>query len=308
MFWSLDHRGPILALMVFALAGPIGQAGEPPAPERIPVSQEECRKLSDRLQNNLSQLESLETAQILFVMGWTDGTAKVFGVITDESQRNAIAEMGLKALQREADQGLVGLRVSDLNTSSLVLARRPTAVPVDFVRRLEKILNTLPSCLLRVQAYSPSSQKLCLCGFIESPEYLQTLKQAIANVKGIRGVDTRDVVVAGKCSASSQRDWGYTDLYRGLRNTDGNAMTEAATALIRSGQGTVDVWYLRAAGHLMASQRDQAVGDIRVAMALDGSSFYRSQRFSPLQRVQGNLREELERMVAFGVCLSVAHD
>lgn len=286
-------RGLVLLHLLPALTA---LAQSPTAVGPLPPAQWE--RLTERLQNNLGQVEALATARIVLVTAWSDGIAQVSGFIAEESQRREIEIQGFKALQREANNKLIPLAITRLDTSYLVVLPPAGSPPLNRVATLDRFFESIPQSVLRVQMFDPARNLVQVCGAMSSQEHLRVLQNRLPVLKEYR-MTLDDVIVADAKMPRVDYTWGYNDVNYGLRGASSEVVLSAADQMIRLGYSSSEAWYFRAVGCLLAGRDMQALGALRIATSLESSySYFESKRFQVLERFQGSLREKLERMIA----------
>lgn len=300
--WSLALVGTLAALSF-----PAARGDEAPPPPRALAPLEQSQKVTERLRNSLAQLDALRDAQIGAAILWSDGTVQVFGFVRGPEQRSLIEEEGKKALDRETEQKNLPFPVGKVDASPMVLAQRGPLTPLDRVVQTERVLASVPGCLVCVACFSPSAETIFLCGTVETGDHLPLVADLATRVAGVAHVNVRDLIVTDQDAFQGSHLWERSDLYKALRTGQGHAMVATADLMLRRGYRRADAWYLRAVGHLLNGQQIEAVGDVRIAAALESDLVFQdSSRFVALARFQGPLRIHLERLAALGPSASLA--
>jgi uncharacterized ubiquitin-like protein YukD len=301
-------RGAWVSIAMVVLSTAIGRAQEPPVAETLPPSK--WQHLTERLRNNLGQVESLATAQIFVAVVRADGSVQVCGLVAEESQQKEIEMKGLTALQREVKAGIITMPVAvdRVDASKMVALPQGRLTPLDHVLAFDKALASLPNCILRVQSYDPLRDIVRICGSVPSEEYHDVLKECLTASKSQFLFD--DVVIVDHKMARGDYVWNIHDITRALANQSSQQVLAGSQQIIRFGNSSPEAWYYRAAGYLLAGNDERAIGAVRVAASMESEriySYYRSKRFGALERFQGNLREKLERMVDAGPSICIVH-
>ena len=266
-----------------------------------PLPPSEWQHLTERLRNNLGQVEALRASQVFVAVPRADGTVQVLGLTANESHRTQIEGDGLRALQHEYDNGLIKVAVKHVDASKMAERPQDRPTPLQNVLAMDKALAAIPDCFLRVQSYDPVKDALYICGSVPTAEHHHVLKECLGRFHLQLLFD--DVVVVDHKIPRDDYVWSFADVTRALANQSGEQLLAGSQQLIRRGYNTSEAWYFRAAGHLLAGRETQAVGAVRIAASMEAEetySYYRSRRFAALERFQGNLRERLERMVDAG--------
>ncbi len=299
----------LTALAVLFAATHAAAQTKPPAIPEAPPSVDDCRAFTERLADNLAQVEALQSAQVLLVVAREDGAAEVFGFLAEGSQREAVETEGLKALVREAERGELPRAPAAVDASGMVVLGTSPLFPLEYVMMLDRLMADVPACLIRPKTYHPATRALSLCGVVESEELLGLVESRLPALAGVDAVDVGSVILADQRAFSGAHVWGHHDVHAAVREWRPEDVVDATTRLIRRGYSWPDAWFLRAAGHLMEGREADAVGDVRIARAIESDrSYYRSQRFRAIERVQGPVRTQLERMVALGPASSIVSE
>ena len=290
--WQLVFLCPLATLLAPGFSAAAEDAGRH-------ASLAENKEVTTRLRSSLSQVESLAGATILFVTVQADGTAQVVGPLAKESQRAQIETDGLKALQRERERGTLSRDITRVDASPMTILVTDPKYPIRYVLSLDKLLGGFPDCMIQTREYNPETGRLSLSGVVENSAHLEMLGELLPALDAVGSVDTSSVIVASLEGFSDRPVRGHQYAYAALRANRGQEVVDVATDMIRRGYRQADVWYLRAAGHLLTGRKNEALGDMRVAAALEAKRS-RSPRFLVLEHFQGPLRLELERTAILG--------
>ena len=272
----------------------------------IPIGPDR-RDAAERLRANLLNDPSLEGIQIVGTDVLPVGLVEVRGLLTDQSQRLLVEKQGLKALRREVEVGNLTGPVARVDASKMIMAPGKDASPVDYVRVIEKLLPATPGNAVRVRSRGAAGGEVILCGVVPSEDDRQQLQTALSHLRFTASVNVEPVMVVDRAPSADVSFLLYRDALLGLKRRNSGEIIEPATRIIRKGDGKAAVWYLKAAGHLLAGERSTAVGDVRIAVALEGRHALtpHSARFDVLRHFQGKPRIDLEQMISAGESLSL---
>ena len=267
--------------------------------------------VAERLRSSLAQVPELATARILSAATSSDGVVRLYGLLGDPSQRALIEAAGLKALQSEAANPRSTLKgpFAKVDASWMFVMGRERPFPLDFIVTVDKMLDAMSSGVLRVQSYDVGTREITLCGFVASPTELQELQVGLQSFTEVSLVRIEPVILTDEKAFDGTYSWMYVGMFDDVRTQHGQNLVAVSSAMIRKDHRRSAVWYVRAAGHLLCGQRSSAVGDVRIAVALDRRVHYggASPRSQVLERFQGRLRVELEQIVASGTLASVTY-
>jgi hypothetical protein len=169
---------------------------------------------------------------------------------------------------------------------------------------IEKLLPTDEKNTLIVQRLGTDGRSVELAGFVDSTNVLSGVSTALLETGAIDEVRASDVVLLAEPTAAFSGYYVINDAANALNNQDARRLLATSNELIARSPSNTPLWYLRAAGHLMAGKNAATIGDVRVARLLENYSSG-SLRFGTLQRFQGGLRLQLEALIRLGASASL---
>lgn len=260
----------------------------PPAPRTGESGREFTRApLAAELQNNLPNVAGLEEINVFHAENSDEGTVRVFGVIPSLAMRDTVEQESLKALQAAAQ---VRPQIADLGPFSAVDA---SAMRTTEQSAVEHMLPPSASGTYVVENFDWESREARVVGM-----GTREMADRLAAMQGFMSVNTDGYIVQEPArDPVGAVGIAYADALDAMARYDGEGMVESAGEVVRSSGNRQEVaaaaWFLRAAGHIMQGQDDQARAALRVASRLDDLN--RSVRYYTLERFQGPQRMWLER-------------
>ncbi len=260
---------------------------QPPAPQPNDTDREFTRSpLAAELQNNLPNVAGLEEINVFHAEN-DGGTVRVFGVIPAVALRETVERESLKALQTAAQ---VRPKIDELGPFDAVDA---SAMRTTEQSAVEHMLPPSATGTYVVENFDWDSRKARVVGMGS-----QEMADRLASMQGFMSVDTDGYIVQEPArDPVGAVGIAYADALDAMARYDGGYVVEAAGDVVRFSGNRREVaaaaWFLRAAGHIMQGQTDQARAALRVASRLDDLN--RSVRYYTLERFQGPQRMWLER-------------
>ncbi len=287
---SLFLFSPLLAVGVALGQAPEGDDAQTPT-------------IAGRLRASLLNDPQLQGARVVFAQRTSDGVVHVSGFLADEAQRARVEQQGLVVLQREEAANNLAGPFTKVDASQMqVVSGQPS--PLDYLTVVDQLLGRGAEPIA-VQQYDPQRSELTLCGIVSTDARRQALVAGLRGLENVKTVRINQVLVADELAFAGSTGFEYDDCMDALTGQQGPQVVNLADTMLRRGRIESRIWYLRAAGHLLAGRTEQAVGDLRVAQLMDSRDAPSAQgrpspRFAALRKFQGTHRLTLERLIAQG--------
>lgn len=280
------------------------QPPQQPLAERVPQAgeraMEEASRMTQFLNDQFPGILEIDGVDVIHAVRLPGDAVRIYGTLASAAQRDRVADVALEILSSPDAQDILD---SPVNRVDITRMRVGTGSPVVVLMVLESliadVLGESPLSLVRIQRYEPALGAITLCGIVESAPQLTHLANQLRNVGRIQQVESTPVLIADLVTAPGDPTYFLAKAMDALGDSDGVRLVAAADELLLRGQVEPETWYLRAAGHLLSCQYQNAIGDLRVA----GLTLV---RLRILERFQGVPRQHLEHILAHGPEASLA--
>lgn len=295
------------ALSLQGYLTPAADDNPQPAPGPAQAPRNADATVAERLRASLLNDTRLQDIRILGAQRQDDGTVIMHGLLRSEWQRPLVETQGLVVLDREVKAAVLEGPFTKVTAAGMELMRGRQPTPVDLLFAFEKLLPTAEFNVVRVGRYDTTQRRVQLCGIVRSHDVRERAESVLLATGELDAVDIDSVLVLDQPEPDLSTALVLTEALCALKRGCGDLVVELATHMLQRGRNLPLVWYLRGAGHLLLGQRETAIADIRMAVALEGEGAYsqRSARLGAFQSFQGRWRSELEDLTAFGRTISL---
>jgi hypothetical protein len=275
------------------LQGPLG-AVDASTMKRFP------NRVFGELERSLRNLPELRRMVLVYAERADDGTVWVVGLVPTEPLRSVVEQQGLRALQNAVEARRLPGPVTRLDTTRLLVGTSHE----DLLQAVETLCPSEPPLrVVRVQRFSLETGVLAVGGVAGGAADRARLIRTLEKLPVVKRVEDRDLLVAASFPSDDSASVFYNRAVAALGRQSGREMVEASSQVVRQGHSkraiVIRAWYLRAAGHLLQGQAEQAVGDLRVADALE-QRWGQADFYLALERFQGPSRDTLGRLIDAG--------
>jgi hypothetical protein len=305
-------------------------------PNRIDVSQvrRHPNAVFALLDRSLRDLPELVGFKLIYADLSPGGLLELAGLAATEEQLGLVKLRARAVIDNAiANEALPMAKLERIDMTRVLVG----SSTVDELLVIELLAPARPTRVVRAQVYRPEAGELILSGVVESVASRDQIVGFLECLPILRRVDATNVLVRQSVGFRPGEPMGtlpdaFDALGRmapatikipGKNHCDppqvftlavtGNQPQEilqAATATIRNAVPTspqaLNAWYLRAAAHLMLGQRQEAVGDLRVAVALAQNFVGVDSYYVTLERFQGPVRIALSNLLRAGPLVVVS--
>ncbi len=194
--------------------------------------------------------------------------ARVVGLITTSGQANTLKGDITQFLKKNADSPNFG-PTDAVDVDGLIVYDEQK---LDNVRRLQMVeelasrfLYGSSAAKLRVLNYEPRRATMGVCGAVHEESQRAGIQAMLMRLDWVRKLDCSQVIVMDDVRTETSLSLLLSEAYERLRKEDGSGLVSVSSTMIRGGQTTPDVWYLRAVGFMLNGDEASALGALRLA-------------------------------------------